>query len=69
MVFTEFFDSQIIGWNSSNAASVGRSSEGKTKITRVFSLNKIKPGMILNQWPNVSYKLSVISVKVKGVGG
>ena len=42
---------------------------GKQKKPGVFSLNKIKPGMRLNQWPNVSSRLSVISVKVKGVGG
>ena len=31
MVVIEFFDSQIIGWNNSNASSVSGSSEGKTK--------------------------------------
>ena len=45
--------------------------KGKQKIgiknPRFFSLNKIKPGMRQNQWPNVSSKPSTISVKMKSM--
>lgn len=37
----------------------------RRKNPQVFSLNKIKPGMILNVWPCIDSEASMISMKVK----
>lgn len=45
-----------------------KKNKKKNKKTGVFSLNKIKPGMRLNWWPNVGSEPSMISVKMEEVG-
>lgn len=52
----------------SEAVKRERERKREKKKTGVFSLNKIKPGMRLNRWPNVGSEPSMISVKMKEVG-